>query len=190
MEIILIDNYDSFTYNLVHMLKECAGVSVVVRRNDQITLQEVSRFKTIVLSPGPGIPEEAGLMPAIVREFGPTKTIFGVCLGHQCIGEIYGAKLKNIETPIHGKATPLLRTVMDEPILRGLPETFDVGRYHSWVVDRNDFPESELEVTAVDPSGQIMGLRHRTHRVYGVQFHPESVLTQHGASIIKNVVLL
>ena len=188
MDILLIDNYDSFTYNLVHMVRARGGVTVTVKRNDQVTLEEVSRFATIILSPGPGIPSEAGLMPEIVREFGPTKTIFGVCLGHQCIGEVYGAKLRNIATPVHGKATPITRIAANDPILRGLPEQIDVGRYHSWVVDREGFPDTVLEITAVDAAGEIMGLRHREYRVFGVQFHPESILTPCGATIIENAL--
>ncbi|MFN4896087.1 MAG: anthranilate synthase component II [Pseudomonadota bacterium] len=190
MDILLIDNYDSFTYNLVHMLRADSNVTVTVKRNDQVTLEEVSRFSKIVLSPGPGIPCEAGLMPEIVRQFGATKTIFGVCLGHQCIGEIYGAKLKNIAAPIHGKATPIRRIVQDDPILTGLPDVIEVGRYHSWVVDRDGFPDQCLQVTAVDESGEIMALRHREHRVYGVQFHPESILTPCGAAMMENVIRL
>lgn len=190
MEILLIDNYDSFTYNLVHMLRAKSDVIVTVKRNDQVTLDEVSRFSKIVLSPGPGIPCEAGLMPEIVRQFGASKTIFGVCLGHQCIGEIYGAKLRNIAAPIHGKATPITRIVHDDPILQGLPETIDVGRYHSWVVDRADFPDDCLEITAIDAAGEIMALRHRHHRVFGVQFHPESILTPNGEAMMENVIRL
>jgi anthranilate synthase component 2 len=189
-EILLIDNYDSFTYNLVHMLRAVGNVNVHVKRNNQLTLADVEPFKKIVLSPGPGIPMEAGLMPEIVRYFGATKTIFGVCLGHQCIGEIYGAKLRNIASPVHGKATPIKRFFKDDPILGELPERFEVGRYHSWVVDKEDFPTNELEITAEDDSGLIMALRHRVHRVYGVQFHPESILTPHGAKIIERIVAL
>jgi anthranilate synthase component 2 len=189
-EILLIDNYDSFTYNLVHMLRAVGNVNVHVKRNDQLTLADVEPFKKIVLSPGPGIPMEAGLMPEIVRHFGATKTIFGVCLGHQCIGEIYGAKLRNIDSPVHGKATPIKRFFGDDPILGQLPERFEVGRYHSWVVDKEDFPSNELEITAEDDSGLIMALRHRVHRVYGVQFHPESILTPLGAKIIERIVAL
>jgi anthranilate synthase component 2 len=189
-EILLIDNYDSFTYNLVHMLRGVGNVNVHVKRNDQLALADVEPFKKIVLSPGPGIPMEAGLMPDIVRSFGATKTIFGVCLGHQCIGEIYGAKLRNIASPVHGKATSIKRFFKDDPILGELPERFDVGRYHSWVVDKEDFPTNELQITAEDDSGLIMALRHRVHRVYGVQFHPESILTPLGAQIIERIAAL
>jgi len=190
MEILLIDNYDSFTYNLVHMLRASGAVSITVKRNDQITLAEAARFSKIILSPGPGIPSEAGIMPDLVRELGPTRTIFGVCLGHQCIGEVYGAKLRNITAPIHGKATPITRIVHDDAILKGLPDSIDVGRYHSWVVDGDDFPNEELEITAVDAAGEIMALRHRHHRVCGVQFHPESILTPDGKAMMENVLRL
>jgi anthranilate synthase component 2 len=193
MLILLIDNYDSFTYNLVHMMREHPGVSVVVKRNDQLSLNEVNDFEKIVLSPGPGLPSEAGLMPEIVRTFGASKKIFGVCLGHQCIGEIYGAKLKNLEAPVHGKATPIDLVLgsqgrSSDALFRGLPDSFEVGRYHSWVVDREEFPDDVLEVTAVDRSGEIMALRHRQHSVFGVQFHPESILTPLGVKIIQNIV--
>jgi anthranilate synthase component 2 len=193
MRILLIDNYDSFTYNLVHMMREHPGVSVVVKRNDQLSLNEVNDFEKIVLSPGPGLPSEAGLMPEIVRTFGASKKLFGVCLGHQCIGEIYGAKLKNLEAPVHGKATPIDLVLgsqgrSSDALFRGLPDSFEVGRYHSWVVDREEFPDDVLEVTAVDRSGEIMALRHRQHSVFGVQFHPESILTPLGVKIIQNIV--
>lgn len=191
MEILLIDNYDSFTYNLVHMLKAAReDLSIIVKRNDQVTLSEAAQFSKIILSPGPGIPCEAGVLPDVVRELGPTKTIVGVCLGHQCIGEVYGAKLKNIDAPIHGKTTPIRRIQGDDPILLGLPDTVSVGRYHSWVVDRDGFPDETLEITAVDAVGEIMALRHREYRVFGVQFHPESILTPDGKKMIENMVEL
>jgi anthranilate synthase component 2 len=187
MNIVMIDNYDSFTYNLVQMLQSFEGASVAVRRNDQFDLSEIDSYDKIVLSPGPGIPSEAGLMPKVVEEFGSRKSILGVCLGHQCIGEVYGARLLNIATPLHGKATPITVTIPDEKLFKGLPESFSVGRYHSWVVDSQDFPR-ELEVTALDAGGQIMGLRHKQFDVRGVQFHPESILTPHGYEILKNWV--
>jgi anthranilate synthase component 2 len=190
MKILLIDNYDSFTYNLVHMLKSHEGVHVTVKRNDQVTVSEAAEFPKIILSPGPGIPEEAGMMPEIVRTLAPSKTIFGVCLGHQCIGEIFGASLKNIERPLHGKATPITRVVSDDPVLAGLPDTIEVGRYHSWVVDTKGFPNDTLEVTSIDGEGMIMSLRHRSYKVFGVQFHPESILTPCGETVIRNVLSL
>ena len=190
MEILLIDNYDSFTYNLVHMLEANVGVKVSVRRNDQIELSEVEKFSKIILSPGPGIPSEAGLMPEIVKVFAATKIIFGVCLGHQCIGEVFGAKLLNLAKPIHGKATEIMRLSERDPVLAGLPERLSVGRYHSWVVDRSGFPKDLLEITAVDSDGEIMALRHRELPIYGVQFHPESILTERGEVIMRNVLAL
>jgi len=189
-EVLLIDNYDSFTYNLVHMLEARGRVAVRVKRNDQVSLDEVASFSKIVLSPGPGIPCEAGLMPEIVRAFGPSKKIIGVCLGHQCIGEVYGAKLSNLSEPVHGKTTPITRIAKDDPILLGLPDIIDVGRYHSWIVDREGFPDAALEITAVDSSGEIMALRHREYNVYGVQFHPESILTPKGEVMIANMIAL
>jgi anthranilate synthase component 2 len=185
MKILMIDNYDSFTYNLVHMLETFDGVSVVVKRNDQLTLNDVVPFEKIVLSPGPGIPSEAGLMPEIVKAFAETKSILGVCLGHQCIGESFGGTLLNIEAPIHGKATPIEILDSSEPLFRGLPRRFSVGRYHSWVV-RNEGLPHEIKVTAVDDTGRIMALRHTRLDICGVQFHPESILTEHGRTMLEN----
>jgi len=190
MKILMIDNYDSFTYNLVHMLEKFDGVSVVVKRNDQLTLDDVVPFDKIVLSPGPGIPSEAGRMPEIVRTFAETKSIFGVCLGHQCIGEIFGGTLLNIEAPIHGKATPVEITDPQEQLFKGLPQRFSVGRYHSWVVQRAGFPDTDLQITAVDDTGNIMALRHKRLDVRGVQFHPESILTEHGSQMLVNWISL
>jgi anthranilate synthase component 2 len=185
MKILMIDNYDSFTYNLVHMLETFDGVSVVVKRNDQLTLDDVVPFEKIVLSPGPGIPSEAGLMPEIVKAFAETKSILGVCLGHQCIGESFGGTLLNIKAPIHGKATPIEILDPSEPLFRGLPQRFPVGRYHSWVVRNEGLPQ-EIKVTAVDDSGSIMALRHTRLDICGVQFHPESILTEHGRTMLEN----
>ena len=188
MQILMIDNYDSFTYNLVQILESFSGVSVTVKRNDKLTLNEVSTFEKIVLSPGPGIPSEAGIMMEIVRNFAETKSILGVCLGHQCIGEVFGSQLLNILTPIHGKATALEVIDPEELLFRGLPKRFSVGRYHSWVVQRTATPNEELKITAVDDSGEIMALRHTRLNVRGVQFHPESILTEHGRTMIENWV--
>lgn len=182
----MIDNYDSFTYNLVHMLEAFEGISVVVKRNDQLTLDDVAPFEKIVLSPGPGIPSEAGRMPEIVRAFAETKSILGVCLGHQCIGEAFGGTLLNIAAPIHGKATAIEITDPSERLFRGLPKRFAVGRYHSWVVQRDRLPDTNLQITAVDDSGNIMALRHKRFDVRGVQFHPESILTEHGKAMLQN----
>ena len=185
MKILMIDNYDSFTYNLVHMLETFDGVSVVVKRNDQLTMEDVVPFEKIVLSPGPGIPSEAGRMPEIVRTFAETKSILGVCLGHQCIGESFGGTLLNIEAPMHGKATPIEILDPSEPLFRGLPRRFSVGRYHSWVVRNEGLPQ-EIKVTAVDDTGSIMALRHTRLDICGVQFHPESILTEHGRTMLEN----
>jgi anthranilate synthase component 2 len=185
MKILMIDNYDSFTYNLVHMLETFDGVSVVVKRNDQLTLDDVVPFEKIVLSPGPGIPSEAGLMPEIVRTFAETKSILGVCLGHQCIGENFGGTLLNIKAPIHGKATPIEITEPTELLFKGIPARFSVGRYHSWVVQNEGLPK-EIQVTAIDDTGSVMALRHTRFDVRGVQFHPESILTEHGRTMLEN----
>jgi anthranilate synthase component 2 len=183
--LLVLDNYDSFTYNLVHLIREIGGLELEVHRNDAITLAEVGRFSEIVLSPGPGVPQEAGIMPELVRQYGETKRILGVCLGHQCIGEVFGGTLHNLSRPVHGVATDCSPCVANELMFCGLPETFSVGRYHSWVVAQENFPDS-LEVTAIDSVGEIMALRHRTLNVRGVQFHPESVLTPDGRIMIQN----
>lgn len=183
MNVLVIDNYDSFTYNLVHLLLEL-GAEVTVRRNDKTSLEEVSQFEKIMLSPGPGIPDEAGMLKEIIREFGPTKSLFGVCLGHQAIGEVYGGKLFNSNEVWHAIATPVEVVCKEEPLFQNLPQTFNTGRYHSWLVEQS-LPDC-LEPTAVDGTGNIMALRHRDYDVRGVQFHPESVLTEHGRAMIQN----
>lgn len=183
MKILVIDNYDSFTYNLVHYLEDL-GCEVAVKRNDQLTLDEVEAFNKIVLSPGPGIPEEAGLLKTIIKTYAPTKSILGVCLGQQAIAEVYGGRLINLETVYHGVATRVTTCVDDEPLFNSLDKTFEAGRYHSWVVASN-LPDV-LEATAFDDNGQIMALRHKTYDLKGVQFHPESVLTPQGKKILKN----
>lgn len=178
----MIDNYDSFTYNLVHYLEDL-DCEVTVKRNDQLSLEEVEAFEEIVLSPGPGIPDEAGLLKQIIAKYAPTKRILGVCLGQQAIGEVFGGNLVNLDQVYHGIATNI--TIKQPGILfKGMPEQIQVGRYHSWVVDSN-LPE-ELEATSVDENGQIMSLRHRTYDVTAVQFHPESVLTPEGKQMLKN----
>lgn len=184
MKILVIDNYDSFVYNLVHYIREFVD-DVTVWRNDQFELEDVAAFDKIVLSPGPGIPEEAGLLKAVVERYASTKSMLGVCLGQQAIGEVFGGSLINLDQVFHGVGTHVERLVDDEPLFAGLPKNFQVGRYHSWVVAREDFPQ-DLEITAVDESGQIMALRHKKYDLRGVQFHPESVLTPHGKSMIKN----
>lgn len=183
MTTVIIDNYDSFTYNLSHLLKEL-GADVTVLRNDRFELPQLARYDKIILSPGPGIPEEAGLLTDVVRTYAGRKPILGVCLGEQAIGEVFGAKLTNLQTVYHGVQTPVTLTAPDY-VFRGLPERFDVGRYHSWVVSRDGLP-AELEVTAVSDEGFIMALRHRSFDIHGIQFHPESVLTPHGKTILDN----
>ena len=182
-KILVIDNYDSFTYNLVHYLEDL-GCDVTVKRNDQLSLDEVAEYDKIVLSPGPGIPDEAGLLKAIIKEYAPTKSILGVCLGQQAIGEVFGGSIVNLDEVYHGVATNIKIIVDDEPLFKGLDETIEVGRYHSWVVDPN-LPD-ELEATSVDENGQIMSLRHKIYDVKGVQYHPESVLTPNGKQILEN----
>ncbi len=188
MKILLLDNYDSFTYNLLHLVKELGTEDVTVVRNDQIELDEVEQYDKIILSPGPGIPEEAGMLLPIIRRFAPTKKILGVCLGHQAIGEAFGAKLTNLTEVFHGIQSAI--KVLDHEVLfKGLANEILVGRYHSWVVDREGLP-SCLEITAESQEGQIMGLRHTSYHVYGIQFHPESVLTPKGKEIIQNFLNL
>lgn len=184
MKVAVIDNYDSFTYNLVHYLEDL-GAKVTVFRNDEFDLQELESFQKILLSPGPGIPDEAGLLKQAVKHFASTKSILGICLGQQAIGEVFGGSLINLEKVYHGVATKVTLEVNDEELFKDIPTEFEVGRYHSWVVSNDGFPE-DLEITSKDENGQIMSLRHKKLDVKGVQFHPESVLTPHGKTILKN----
>lgn len=184
MKILVIDNYDSFVYNLVHYLEEL-DCEVVVKRNDELTLEEVEEYDKILLSPGPGIPDEAGLLKAVIERYAPTKSIFGVCLGQQAIAEVFGGKIINLDKVYHGLATEI-EVVDNDVIYENLPQKIDVGRYHSWIVSK-DLPD-ELVVTAVDGEGQIMSLKHKEYNVYAVQYHPESVLTPQGKKIIENWV--
>ncbi len=181
--VVIIDNYDSFTYNLAHLVKQL-GAKVEVFRNDQFTLNQLERFTKIILSPGPGIPEEAGLLMDVIRTYAGRKPMLGVCLGHQAIAEVFGGKLVNLKEVYHGIATEGTQFGND-PIFSGLPKRIVMGRYHSWVVDRVGFPDC-LEVTAMSDDGQIMALRHRNYNIHGIQFHPESVLTPEGATIVRN----
>ena len=186
MRVLVFDNYDSFTYNLVHMVEHILQSPVDVYRNDAIALDDVAQYDKIILSPGPGIPEEAGLLLPLIERYAATKSILGVCLGHQAIGQVFGGKLTNLSTVFHGIATPAkLINRQAKDLYEGLDDTIEIGRYHSWVVDQQDFPES-LEITALDDQNYIMGLRHKQYDVQGVQFHPESVLTPQGATIIQN----
>ncbi|NRS88509.1 anthranilate synthase component 2 [Flavobacterium sp. 7E] len=184
-KILVIDNYDSFTYNLVHYLEDL-DCQVTVYRNDEFAIDDIADFDKILLSPGPGIPDEAGLLKAVIEKYGPTKSIFGVCLGQQAIGEVYGGTLSNLDKVYHGIATNVKTVVDDELLFEGLGNEFEVGRYHSWVVDPN-LPDV-LEATSFDENGQVMSLRHKTYDVRGVQFHPESVLTPHGKRMLENWV--
>ena len=185
MKILLLDNYDSFTFNLFQLVGEVGGIAPEVFRNDKISLAEVEKFDKILLSPGPGIPNEAGMMPEIVREFAHRKSILGVCLGHQCIGEVFGARLENMTRVCHGFGLETIVTEPDEKLFQNVPRAFQSGRYHSWVVANENLPDC-LEITANDSENRIMALRHKTFDVRGIQFHPESVLTPDGATIIKN----
>ncbi len=181
--IVIIDNYDSFTYNLSHLVKEL-GADVTVYRNDQFTMNQLERFDKIILSPGPGIPSEAGLLLDVIKNYAGKKPILGVCLGHQAIGEYFGGSLENLSTVFHGVATEGTQFGTD-PIFRGLPKRIVMGRYHSWVVSKENFP-SCLEITAESDEGQVMALRHRTYDIHGIQFHPESVLTPEGRIMLSN----
>ncbi len=183
MKTVIIDNYDSFTFNLAHLLKEL-GAEVDVVRNDQFELGTLERYDKIVLSPGPGIPSEAGLLLDVIRTYAGRKPMLGVCLGHQAIGEVFGAKLENLAEVYHGVATDC-EHFSNDPIFNGMPRHFEVGRYHSWVVSKDGLPDC-LEVTATSPDGNIMALRHKRYPVHGIQFHPESVLTPLGRQIVGN----
>lgn len=183
-KLLVLDNYDSFTYNLVHLVEQVSDIPFEVHRNDEISLKEVTRFDKILLSPGPGIPSEAGLLKEIINAYGSHKCIMGVCLGLQAIAEVYGGQLENMMEPFHGVATPV-HVCANDVVFEQCPPTFMAGRYHSWVVSHERFPQS-LEVTATDEQGRIMALRHKTHRVRGVQFHPESILSEYGETLMKN----
>lgn len=184
MKILVIDNYDSFTYNLVHLLHEL-NQDAEVWRNDKLALEDVAAFDKIVLSPGPGIPSEAGLLLKVIEQYAATKSILGVCLGQQAIAEVFGGELYNLEKPVHGTATSIVVKEPNEIVFKGLPNNFKVGRYHSWAVKSENLP-AELVITAEDEKGVMMALRHRDFDVRGVQFHPESILTEFGKEMIKN----
>jgi anthranilate synthase component 2 len=188
IKVLVFDNYDSFTYNLVQIIERVLDLKVDVVKNDEITLEEVDKYDKIVLSPGPGIPEEAGILLELIKKYAPTKSILGVCLGQQAIAEAFGGSLINLSEIFHGVATSADFVKNDTKIFKNLSSGMEVGRYHSWVVNREDFPE-ELEITAVDKDGMIMALQHKTYDVHGVQFHPESILTPQGETIIKNFFL-
>ena len=184
-KILVFDNYDSFTYNLVHLVEKILHKKVDVFRNDEIPLEKVAEYDKLILSPGPGIPSEAGLLLPLIKKYASTKSILGVCLGHQAIGEAFGASLINLDTVYHGVATPVSILNNESGILKGLKQMEEVGRYHSWIVDEKTLPD-ELLITAVDENGLIMAMRHKEYDVQGVQFHPESVLTPCGEQIMRN----
>ena len=187
MNILIIDNYDSFTYNLVHLVEDITGKLPEVYRNDEISLAAMESYDAIILSPGPGIPDEAGILKAAIKHFAGVKPIFGVCLGLQAITEVFGGELENLNDVFHGVATEMKVTKDDTVLFRGMPKTFKAARYHSWIASNNNFP-TELEITAVDDDGSVMALRHKEHQIMAVQFHPESILTPDGKQIVANFV--
>ena len=185
MEILILDNYDSFTYNLVHLLRAFDGINLTIARNDKITLQEIEKFDKILLSPGPGIPSEAGIMMDLIKTYAPVKSIFGVCLGMQGIAEAFEGKLSNLSHVMHGVSSNTFVRDREEKLFRGLPEQFKSGRYHSWVVDHPSLPGC-FQVTAVDDENHLMAISHKQYDVRGVQFHPESIMTEYGKEMIAN----
>jgi len=189
MKILIFDNYDSFTYNLVHLVEKITHDKVDVFRNDKISLEKINDYDKIILSPGPGLPVESGLLIPLIKEYAMSKSILGVCLGQQAIAESFGGKLENLKNVYHGVATKIKindeRIVSENDVFKSLPNELEVGRYHSWIVSKENFPD-DLEITAEDKSGYIMSLRHKTFDVQGVQFHPESVLTPMGEKIMRN----
>lgn len=187
MKILVLDNYDSFTYNLVQYLQELSEDTIDVFRNDEISLEQVAVYDLIVLSPGPGVPADAGIMPALIKQYAASKIIFGVCLGLQAIGEAFGGTLHNLEQVFHGIETSIEIVDAENAVFKDIPQGVQVGRYHSWVVRREDLP-ADLKITALDEAGMIMALQHKTYAISGVQFHPESVMTVSGKAILKNVL--
>ncbi len=185
MKLLILDNYDSFTYNLVQYIQEILDQKVEVHRNDEITLEEVDQYDTIVLSPGPGLPEEAGIMPQLIKKYHSSKRILGVCLGHQAIGEAFGAKLQNLNNVFHGVATKMKITDSENLLFQGMESNFEAGRYHSWVIQKETL-SADFVVTATDDNDEIMAMRHKEYPIYSVQFHPESVMTPEGKTILTN----
>lgn len=185
MSVLVLDNYDSFTYNLVQYLEEQSDLPLVVRRNDAIRLEEVEAFDKILLSPGPGLPNESGILCPLIEQYAASKSILGICLGHQAIAEVFGGKLINLERVAHGIHTPVRVLEPKEPLFQGLGSSFEGGLYHSWAVDQQTLPES-FKLTAISPEGVVMGISHKTYDLRGLQFHPESVLTPEGRQILKN----
>ncbi|CAM1345550.1 anthranilate synthase component II [Tenacibaculum amylolyticum] len=187
MKILILDNYDSFTYNLVHMVEKITGTYPDVYRNDEIAIEEVGTYDLIMLSPGPGIPEEAGILKEVIKTYAGKKPIFGVCLGLQAITEVFGGKIINMNEVFHGVATDMKVTQPEAVIFEGVPETFPAARYHSWIASKEDLPV-ELQVTAIDEEGGIMAIRHTEHQISAVQFHPESILTEVGEQLVRNFI--
>ncbi|MCF6279173.1 MAG: aminodeoxychorismate/anthranilate synthase component II [Flavobacteriaceae bacterium] len=187
MKILIIDNYDSFTYNLVHMVEKITGIFPTVFRNDEISIKDVGNYDLIMLSPGPGIPNEAGILKDVVKEYAEKKPIFGVCLGLQAITEVFGGKIENMDEVFHGVATEMEVIKEDTVLFQNVPTKFPAARYHSWITSKEDFPD-ELEITAVDKEGDIMALRHKAYNISAVQFHPESILTEMGEQIVRNFI--
>ena len=188
-KVIIIDNYDSFTYNLVHIVEEILESKVTVVRNDKFDLEDLMSYEYIILSPGPGVPDEAGLLKEVIKTYGSKKKIFGVCLGLQAIGEVYGAKLRNLDKVQHGQRTIMHQTDIKSPLFENVPQSFYAGRYHSWVIDKTS-DTSALEITSVGENKEIMAAQHKEYRVYGVQFHPESIMTDEGKLMISNFLNL
>jgi len=187
MKILILDNYDSFTYNLVHLVEEITGEYPAVFRNDEITIKAINKYDLIMLSPGPGIPDEAGILKEVIKTYATIKPIFGVCLGLQAIAEVFGGTLKNLDSVFHGVATTMKVTSNKAVIYKNIPAQFEAARYHSWIVSKNKFP-TELEITSVDEFGAIMSFQHKKHPISAVQFHPESILTPLGKQIIENFI--
>ena len=187
MKIIILDNYDSFTYNLVHMVEDITGEYPTVFRNDEIEIEAIDEYDLIILSPGPGIPDEAGILKEVIKRYAGIKPIFGVCLGLQAITEVFGGSLENLDSVFHGVATKMKITSSDAIIYKNIPTEFEAGRYHSWIASLKDFP-SELEITSVDEFGDIMSLQHKKHNISAVQYHPESILTPLGENIVRNFI--
>ena len=184
-KVLVIDNYDSFTYNLVHILRTLVPKEKIkIVRNNVFEVEEVDEYDHILLSPGPGVPKDAGLMPQVIRQFAPTKNILGVCLGHQGIGEVFGSSLLNLSQVFHGIVTPI-ELIAEDPLFKGLPRKFKVCRYHSWVIDKETLAK-DLMVTSISENGDIMSIKHKAYDVRGVQFHPESIMTEYGEHLIEN----
>jgi anthranilate synthase component 2 len=188
-KILVIDNYDSFTYNLVHQINTLTGTRPDVFRNDEIEIGDIDNYEKIMISPGPGIPSEAGICLEVIKKYGTCKSILGICLGHQAICEAFGGKLLNLSTVYHGLASPVKIKITDDPLLKNIPGIIMAGRYHSWVVSRKNLPDC-FRITCEDDNGIIMGISHRDYDVKGLQFHPESVLTEYGSEIIKNWIAI